>query len=154
MTPDRSTSILVRRRLAWRETDAAGHNHFTAAFRWIEEAEHELYRSLGFDPAMTACFPRVHLEVDYRQRLFFEDAIDVHVRIAGVGRTSCRFEFDVRKPDGTTAVSGDYVVVHVASTTAGASPWPDPVRAALSSCAEFVVESITTNVTRSTVTGT
>ena len=37
-------SIEVRRRVAWNETDAAGHNHFTAVFRWIEEAEHSLMR--------------------------------------------------------------------------------------------------------------
>lgn len=39
--------IVQHRTLAWAETDAAGHNHFSAALRWLEEAEHLLWARLG-----------------------------------------------------------------------------------------------------------
>ena len=45
--------VCVTRTVAWGETDAAGHNHFSAAFRWLEETEHALYQCLGFDIEMT-----------------------------------------------------------------------------------------------------
>ena len=123
-------SITMRRLVAWHETDAAGHNHFTAAFRWMEEAEHRLYRVLGIGTTMVDVIPRVHIEVDYRDRLFFGEAIDVTVGVISVGRSSARFAFGVRTVRGE-AISGSYVIVHAAGTTEGSAPWPDPVRVAL-----------------------
>ena len=123
-------SITMRRLVAWHETDAAGHNHFTAAFRWMEEAEHRLYRCLGVGASMVDVIPRVHIEVDYRDRLFFGEAIDVTVGVMGLGRSSARFAFGVRTGRGE-AISGSYVIVHASSTTEGSAPWPDPVRVAL-----------------------
>ncbi len=121
-------SIEVRRRVAWNETDAAGHNHFTAVFRWIEEAEHSLMRSLGAETAMIARIPRVHIDVDFHDRLYFGEVIDVRVGVVRVGTSSCAFEFEVRKADGTRAISGNYVIVHASGTTSGAEPWPEALR--------------------------
>ena len=39
-------SIEIKRFLEWAETDAAGHQHYSSAFRWVEECEAALYRSL------------------------------------------------------------------------------------------------------------
>ena len=124
-------SIEVRRRVAWNETDAAGHNHFTAVFRWIEEAEHSLFRAIGAETAMVARIPRVHIDVDYHDRLYFGEVIDVRVGVVKVGNSSCAFEFEVGKADGGRAISGSYVIVHASGTTSGAAPWPDAIREAL-----------------------
>ncbi|CAB4734617.1 unannotated protein [freshwater metagenome] len=126
-------SIEVRRRVAWNETDAAGHNHFTAVFRWIEEAEHSLMRSLGAETAMIARIPRVHIDVDFHDRLYFGEVIDVRVGVVRVGTSSCAFEFEVLKADGVRAISGSYVIVHASSTSSGAEPWPAAMREALAS---------------------
>lgn len=123
----------MRRRVAWNETDAAGHNHFTAVFRWIEEAEHSLFRSMSAETAMIARIPRVHIDVDYHDRLYFGEVIDVHVGVVRVGNSSCAFEFDVSKADGVRAISGNYVIVHASGTASGAEPWPDAMRDALAS---------------------
>ena len=130
-------SIEVRRRVAWNETDAAGHNHFTAVFRWIEEAEHSLLRSMGADTAMIARIPRVHIDVDYHDRLYFGEVIDVRVGVVRVGTSSCAFVFEVCKADGVRAISGNYVIVHASGTASGAAPWPDGLRAKLVS-QEFI----------------
>lgn len=124
-------SIRMRRTVAWNETDAAGHNHFSAAFRWMEEAEHRLYRCLGFSADMVDRVPRVHIDIDYKDRLYFGQVIDVHVGVEKVGSSSCTFAFWVTEEDGTVAMSGTYVIVHAASNTQGAAPWPADLRSAL-----------------------
>lgn len=121
----------TRRYLAWAETDAAGHNHFSAAIRWLEEAEQALWRSLGHAD-MVPHVPRVHLEVDYRARLWFGEEIEVTSGVIRVGRTSCEFGTVVRNPPGEVAIEARHVVVHAPSTAGEAVPWPDEVRAALS----------------------
>lgn len=132
-------AIVMRRTLAWAETDAATHNHFSAVFRWIEDAEHQLYRCLGLGLEMTSRVPRVHLEVDYSARILYAEQIDVRVGVASLGRASCTYEFTVDKVDGERAASGRYVVVHVSGTSTGSDPWPDEVRAALASPTTFSV---------------
>ena len=125
-------SITVWRRVAWNETDAAGHNPFTAVFRWIEEAEHALLRSIGVEASTIARIPRVHFEVDYFDRLYFDEVIEVRVGVVKLGTSSCHFGFEVRKADGGRAISGSYVVVHASGTASGAAPWPEWIRENLS----------------------
>ncbi len=131
--------VVVHRHVAWNETDAAGHNHFSAVFRWIEESEHELYRQLGFDTALIDRIPRVHIEADYRERLYFGQWIAVEVAVAEVRRSSCELTFAVRTEDDRVAAEGRYVIVHVASTSTGSLAWPDDIRAKLSAKQRYVV---------------
>lgn len=119
--------VTMRRRLAWAETDAAGHNHFSVAVRWLEEAEHLLWRSLGLS-AMVPHVPRVHVEVDYHRRIWFEEEVDVTVGVITVGRSSLELGFEVRAADGALAQSGRHTVVHVPDASGGAQPWPDATR--------------------------
>ena len=133
-------SIIVWRRVAWNETDAAGHNHFTAVFRWIEEAEHVLFRSIGVEASMIPRIPRVHIEVDYFDRLYFDELIEVRVGVATVGNSSCHFGFDVRKADGARAIGGSYVIVHASGTAAGAMPWPERIRERLTARTELTTD--------------
>ncbi len=133
-------SITMCRRVAWNETDAAGHNHFTAPFRWMEEAEHELFRRIGADDEMIPRIPRVHIEIDYRERMFFDQLIWVKVSVLRLGSSSCTFSFSVEDESGRSTVVGTYVVVHAASTSTGSAPWPDEVRAGLSTNSVFVAD--------------
>lgn len=121
--------IRLRRRLAWAETDAAGHNHFSVAVRWLEEAEHELWRSLGF-AEIVPDVPRVHLELDYAHRIWFNQEVEVTLGVVRVGTSSLHLAYTVHTLDGIVAQSGRYVIVH-APDAAGSTPWPDRVRAAL-----------------------
>lgn len=123
--------VTVQRRMAWNETDAAGHNHFSAAVRWLEEAEHTLYRTLGLDLDFIDRVPRVSLRIDYAQRLYFGDLLTVELGVVRVGNSSCTFAFEVRNTDNRPAVTGEYVVVHVASSDAASAPWPPAMREAL-----------------------
>ncbi len=135
------TGIVVHRTVAWNETDAAGHNHFSAAFRWMEEAEHALYAGLSLDPSIIDRVPRVHIDIDYAARLYYGEPITVRVAVTRVGTSSCSLEFQIRKDDGAVAISGTYVIVHAASTTEGSAPWPADIRAALTSGRELTLRS-------------
>lgn len=133
--------VCVTRTVAWGETDAAGHNHFSAAFRWLEETEHALYQCLGFDIAMIDRVPRVHVEVDYRARLYYGDVIVCEVGVVKVGGSSCTFALRVTRGD-EVAVTGSYVVVHVSANTEGSAPWPEDMRAALEAPVAFEVAPV------------
>ena len=58
--------VEIERRVEWVDTDAAGHQHYTAILRWAEAAEAELLRSLGID-WLFGRTPRVRHEVDYQR---------------------------------------------------------------------------------------
>jgi acyl-CoA thioester hydrolase len=146
VTPDAApagAAIVWRRRLQWAETDASGHQHFTAVFRWLEEAEHELWRCLGVPAGLVDRLPRVKVEMDYSARLFVGDEVVVQVQVAQVGRASCEFAVTVDTADGTRAATGRVVVVHTSGTTAGSAPWPDDVRVALTTPTTWTVTTTT-----------
>jgi acyl-CoA thioester hydrolase len=125
------SSVIVHRLVAWNETDAAGHNHFAAAFRWLEEAEHALLRALGMPAEEIARIPRVHIDIDYKDRLYYGQEIAVQVKVVKVGTSSCTYDFEVRTESGVVAVSGSLVVVHASSTSSGSAPWPEDIREAM-----------------------
>src|SRR5919204_4241742 len=103
---DRSpASIVVQRRIEWPDTDASGMYHNTAAFRFIEVAETALLDRLGFVHEIYGRHPRVHIEADFLRPLRFRDLVDVELRVAGVGRTSVTYEFELRN-GGEVAVRG------------------------------------------------
>lgn len=131
MSESTGSSVIVHRLVAWNETDAAGHNHFAAAFRWLEEAEHALLRAVGMPAEEIARIPRVHIDIDYKDRLYYGQEIAVQVTVVKVGTSSCTYEFEVRTDAGTVAVSGTLIVVHASSTSEGSAPWPPAIRDAM-----------------------
>src|SRR5262245_22398336 len=60
--PSRVVEQVLETRVAWVDTDTGGRIHFTAAFRWAEEAETELMRSLGLARERWGSFPRRKVE--------------------------------------------------------------------------------------------
>ena len=46
-TDEPSSPFVARRRVEFRDTDAAGIAHFSTFFVWMESAEHELLRHAG-----------------------------------------------------------------------------------------------------------
>jgi YbgC/YbaW family acyl-CoA thioester hydrolase len=70
----------ITRRVEFSETDMAGIMHYSNYFRFMETAEHQFYRSLGFSVVLAQHnpplgFPRVHAECDYKRPLRFEDTV-------------------------------------------------------------------------------
>jgi acyl-CoA thioester hydrolase len=91
-----------QRRVQFAETDLAGIVHFSWYFRYMEEAEHALWRSLGLKIAPdgeTVGYPRVAASCDFKAPLKFEDEFEVHVRVEAVGRRSLQYGFTLRRGD-------------------------------------------------------
>ncbi|WP_028935176.1 acyl-CoA thioesterase [Pseudonocardia spinosispora] len=123
------TSIIVHRKVEWHDTDAAGHHHHGAVLRWVEAAEAELLRSRGVSD-LFGRIPRVHYEVDYRDRLWFGQDIEIELAVAKVGEKSIRYEFEVRG-GAAVAAAGNMVIAMAAPDSPRAVPWSPEVRAAL-----------------------
>ena len=79
----------LRRRVEFSETDMAGIVHFSAYFKYMEAAEHALFRHLG-QSVVTRIggqrygWPRVHAECDWLSPLVFEDEFDVQLLVREV----------------------------------------------------------------------
>jgi acyl-CoA thioester hydrolase len=86
------------RRVQFSETDLAGIAHFSAYFRFMEEAEHALWRAAGLSIGKaeeTGGWPRVSAAFDYKSPLRFEDEFDVSVQLTAVTRRSIQYGFTV-----------------------------------------------------------
>lgn len=96
-----------RRRVEWADTDMAGIVHFSRFFVFMETAEHEMRRALGFaledDPALG--WPRVSASCEYRRPLRFGEEVEVVVRVVERGRSSLTFGFAFRR-DGEVVAEG------------------------------------------------
>ena len=87
------------------ETDAAGIVHFSCYFRYMEEAEHELWRSVGRSvapPDAEIGWPRVNATFDYQRPLRFEDVFVVHARIGALSKRTIQYAFEITL-DGETS---------------------------------------------------
>jgi acyl-CoA thioester hydrolase len=110
------------RRVQFYETDAAGIVHFSWFFRFMEEAEHALWRAAGLSiapPGSPYGFPRVSATCDYKSPLRFEDEVDVHVRIVEMTGKSLRYACTVSAGSRVAAELG-MTVLCVTSDAAGA----------------------------------
>lgn len=90
------------RRVQFSETDMAGIAHFSAFFRFMEEAEHALWRAAGLSigaAEKTGGWPRVSAAFDYKSPLRFEDEFDVLVCLAEITRRSIRYGFTITRGD-------------------------------------------------------
>lgn len=105
----------MRRRVQFAETDMAGMVHFSWHLRYMEEAEHDMWRAAGLSIAPTdgtIGFPRVAAAVEYHAPLRFEDEFDVHVRITALGRRSITYACTVTRGD-TPIATGTITAVCV-----------------------------------------
>lgn len=119
-------------RVAWVDTDAGGRIHHTAAFRWAEVAEHNLFRALN--PAFPAGdFPRREVAATYHAPLVFGDPFEVRLWADAVGRTSVTFRWEVRSGDAL-CIEGRHTAVHVAADGRPA-PLPEWLREGLAAAA-------------------
>ena len=89
------------------ETDLAGMVHFANFFRYMEEAEHALWRAAGLsiDSVSSAYkWPRVAAAFDFKRPLRFEDEFEVQVGIANVSTRTIQYNHTIVRGDVTVGV--------------------------------------------------
>lgn len=82
------------RRVQFYETDLAGIVHFSWFFRYMEEAEHALWRAAGLTIARAGeeiGFPRTGASCSFHAPLRFEDEFEVWIRVAALSRRTMRY---------------------------------------------------------------
>jgi len=89
------TSRLVE----FHDTDMAGIMHFASFFQYMESAEHELIRSVGFSvhsqiDGQTLSFPRVAASCQYRSPARSEEVLDIVVSLSRIGNKSLHYQFE------------------------------------------------------------
>ena len=92
----------LRRRVQFHEVDSAGIVHFSWFFRYMEEAEHALWRAAGLSiapPGADIAFPRVSTSFDFQSPLRFEDEFDVLIRIAAISEKTIRYTCLITRGD-------------------------------------------------------
>jgi YbgC/YbaW family acyl-CoA thioester hydrolase len=114
------SSFRYVRRVQFPETDLAGVVHFSWYLRYMEEAEHALWREAGLSIVPRdhpVGFPRVAASIQYHTPLHFEDVIEVWIRIDAITRRSIRYASTITCGDGeTTVATGTHTAVCVDKT--------------------------------------
>jgi acyl-CoA thioester hydrolase len=96
-----------KRRVEFAETDLAGIVHFSMIFRYMEEAEHAMWRAAGLsiaDRSSDLSWPRVAAACEFRNPLFFEDQFEVWVRLADPRTRALDYEFTIVRGETVIAV--------------------------------------------------
>lgn len=84
------------------ETDLAGVVHFSCYFRYMEEAEHALWRRAGLTVDRAGGeigYPRVSATFDYKSPLFFEDTFVAVARVHAVSPRTIKYSFVFTRGD-------------------------------------------------------
>jgi len=90
----------TQRRVEFVDTDAAGIAHFTALIAYMEQAEHEFLRHLGLsvvirDETGEISWPRVSVQASFATAVYFEDLVEIEVRVDRLGEKSVTYGFQL-----------------------------------------------------------
>jgi YbgC/YbaW family acyl-CoA thioester hydrolase len=106
---------IYRRRVQFAETDAAGIVHFSVFFRYMEEAEHAVWRNSGLDilnAGPNLSWPRISAQCDFKAPLKFQDEFEVRTEIAAVTRSTIQWAHTLVRGD-TVVATGTVTVICV-----------------------------------------
>lgn len=96
------------RRVEFADTDTAGVAHFTAFFRYMEEAEHAFYRSLGSSAYRVEAdrvegMPRVSASCDFFRPVRYADVLEVRLIVRERTAKAVRYEVVFRRREEESA---------------------------------------------------
>ena len=125
-----TATFVTTRRVEFSDTDAAGIMHFAAFFRMMEQAEHDLLRSVGLSVVMqdesgTISWPRVSAKCDFQSAARFEDMLEIDVSIVRLGRSSVHYRHRILRGDELLAL-GEITAV-CCRVGAGIAPQSIPI---------------------------
>lgn len=99
------SQFVANHRVEFNETDMAGIVHFANFYKWMEEAEHEYFRSLGFsimerlDDGRYIGWPRVSASCSFEKPAFYDDLVQVRLDIERLGVKSLSMVIEFWKED-------------------------------------------------------
>src|SRR6186997_80592 len=108
MPSGRTSEHRLHRRVNFYELDAAGIVHFSWFFRYMEEAEHALWREAGLSihPEQSAIgWPRVGASCEFHRALKFEQEFDVTIRVIEITKRTMSYACEMTQ-DGQRIATG------------------------------------------------
>jgi acyl-CoA thioester hydrolase len=120
----------------FRDCDALGHVNNAVYLTYLEQARFAHWRALwGATPeSRPSGAPGVILaraEIDYRMPARYGDVLEIRMGLAGIGRTSFTYEYEVAALSGTLIASARTVMVTYDYAAGKPVPVPDTIRARL-----------------------
>ena len=130
-TPKPPFKHSARTRVAFSDTDAQGVVYYGRYNPYFDLARVEYLRRLDLlDRGGDAQFVMRANTVDYLAPAIFDDELEIHCRVARIGRTSMTYEFAAyRKPDDVLMVTATQTLVLVDLVERRAQEIPADVRA-------------------------
>jgi len=137
------TPFIVQRRIEFYDTDMAGIVHFANYYRFMEQAEHEFFRTLGLKitgvlpDGRKYGWPRVASRCSYSAPAYYDDVIEVQLRIAIRSSRALTTAYEFRRGDQLLA-EGEMKTVYCVFTPGQAmqsAPIPDEIVAILDDAA-------------------
>lgn len=107
-----SLQFVAQHRVEFFETDLAGIVHFANYYRFMEQAEHEFFRSLdlkihGKLPDGTVFgWPRVSASCSFKSPAFYGDIVDIRMTVLRVTRRSLTIAYTFER-DGLSLADGE-----------------------------------------------
>jgi YbgC/YbaW family acyl-CoA thioester hydrolase len=95
--PDGARVFESRLRVQWADVDIAGIMYFAAYWRFVELAEMDMFRELGFPYStifddLDIWLPRVKVEAEYHAPALMDDWLRLRTHIEKVGASSVRWK--------------------------------------------------------------
>ncbi len=123
--------FIDRNRVEYAQTDMAGIVHFSEFFKYMECAEHALFRSIGLsvvqeDGDRKLSWPRVSCGFDFREPLRFEDEFEIRMSVEKIGTRSVTFRAEVHHGDRIMATGHSTSVCCELQPGGGLQPVPVP----------------------------
>lgn len=118
------------------ETDMFGHVNNTVPIIYFEFARIEFLKELGLMQLWleggSELFPVVaDMQVDYTQQVYFDEKLDVFVKVASIGRSSIDVHYWIVNEKGETCFTGRGAMVQISKKTGKGHPWTDNEKALL-----------------------
>ncbi|MCP2035109.1 acyl-CoA thioester hydrolase [Planomicrobium sp. HSC-17F08] len=112
------------------ETDMFGHVNNTVPITYFEFARIEYMKELGLMQSWLAggneLFPVVaDIQVDYTQQVYFDEKLEVHVKVESVGNSSIDVHYWVTNEKGETCFTGRGAMVQISKKTGKGHPWTE-----------------------------
>lgn len=94
------SSFVTHRRVEFCDTDMAGIVHFANFYRYMEQAEHDFFRSLGFSIMETQAdgtvigWPRVSAKCSFEAPAFYQDVLEIRLIVERIGVKSLTINYE------------------------------------------------------------
>jgi acyl-CoA thioester hydrolase len=126
-----------------------GHVNNTTVFTYFEEARIEFFKSIGLmqnwlKPESKLIPVVADLQCDYLAQTYFDELLQVYVKVNQIGSTSIDLHYFIQKQDGTPAFVGRGTVVQISKENGKPEVWDDHCR----QCIEESIEHLEYYITK------